>query len=192
MVRCGRPAVFVWFCKLRTIEDHVLCHATVVSSIKSKPRNLGVCTLYTIGESVQCIHSLLYILDDAVTINTSRRTAAGRLVAFLVHLLTNVPCKQDCLYATNNLTYYSKHELGLSTLRRVFLFSSSVCVCLFSSHLFWTSSSLDVPAAMRPLIFLARRIQPFLSLVDREVDFCVRTIRSFSTRWAFFIYLFIS
>ena len=62
-----------------------------------------------------------------------------------------------------------------------------------SSHPFWTSSSLDVPAgvtqeeghtgfiihlpsAVRALIFVARRIQPFLSLVDREVEFCVLTI----------------
>ena len=68
-----------------------------------------------------------------------------------------------------------------------------VCVCVFSSHPFWTSSSLDVPAgvtqeeghtgflihllsAVRALIFLARRIQPLLSLVDREVEFCVLTI----------------
>ena len=68
----------------------------------------------------------------------------------------------------------------------------SVCVCVFSSHPFWTSSSLDVPAgvtqeeghtgflihlpsAVRALIFVARRIQPFLSLVDREVEFCVLT-----------------
>ena len=68
-----------------------------------------------------------------------------------------------------------------------------VCVCIFSSHSFWTSSSLDVPAevtqeeghtgffirllsAMRALIFYARRIQPFLSLVDHEVEFCVLTI----------------
>ena len=68
-----------------------------------------------------------------------------------------------------------------------------VCVCVFSSHSFWTSSSLDVPAgvtqkegrtgflirllaAVRALIFLERRIQPFLSLVDREVEFCVHTI----------------
>ena len=67
------------------------------------------------------------------------------------------------------------------------------CVCVFSSHSFWTSSSLDVPAgvtqeeghtgflihllsAVRALIFLARRIQPFLSLVDREVEFCVLAI----------------
>ena len=66
-------------------------------------------------------------------------------------------------------------------------------VLLFSSHSFWTSSSLDVPAgvtqdeghtgflihllsAVRALIFLASRIQPFLSLVDREVEFCVLTI----------------
>ena len=65
-----------------------------------------------------------------------------------------------------------------------------VCVCVFSSYSFWTSNSLDVQAgvtqeeghagffirllsAVRALIFLAGRIQPFLSLVDREVEFCV-------------------
>ena len=66
-------------------------------------------------------------------------------------------------------------------------------VCVFSSRSFWTSSSLDVPAgvtqeeghtgylihlpsAVRALVFLVRRIQPFLSLVDREVEYCVLTI----------------
>ena len=61
---------------------------------------------------------------------------------------------------------------------------------MFFSHSIWTSSSLDVPtgvtqeeghtgflihllSAVRALVFLARRIQPFLSLVDREVEFCV-------------------
>ena len=76
----------------------------------------------------------------------------------------------------------------------VFLVLYSLCVCVFSSsHSFWTSSSLDVPArvaeeeghtgflihllsAVRALIFLARRYQPFLALVDREVEFCVLTI----------------
>ena len=69
---------------------------------------------------------------------------------------------------------------------------TKLCVCVFSSHPFWTSSSLDVPAgvtqeeghtgflthlpsAVRALIFVARRIQTFLSLVDREVEFCVLT-----------------
>ena len=68
-----------------------------------------------------------------------------------------------------------------------------VCVCVFSSHSFWTSSSLDVPAgiaqeeghtgflihllsAVHALTFLPRRIQPFLSLVDREVEICGLTI----------------
>ena len=68
-----------------------------------------------------------------------------------------------------------------------------MCVCVFSSHSFWTSRSLDVPAgvtqeeghteffihllsAVRALVFLVRRIQPFLSLVDREVEICVLTI----------------
>ena len=34
---------------------------------------------------------------------------------------------------------------------------------------------LHLPSAVLALIFLPRRIQPFLSLVDREVDFCVPT-----------------
>ena len=32
---------------------------------------------------------------------------------------------------------------------------------------------LHLPSVVRALIFVARRIQPFLSLVDREVEFCV-------------------
>ena len=69
----------------------------------------------------------------------------------------------------------------------------TLCVCcVFSPHPFWASSSLDAPAgvtqeeghtgflihlpsAVLALIFVARRIQPFLSLVDREVEFCVLT-----------------
>ena len=102
------------------------------------------------------------------------------------------PCKvaraaQDCqekkiavvrpIVPKARIQYYSNAILG---------------VCVFSSHSFWISSSLDVPAgvaqeeghtgflihllsAVRALIFLARRIQPFLSLVDREVAFCNRS-----------------
>ena len=44
---------------------------------------------------------------------------------------------------------------------------------------------------MRALIFLARRIQPlFLSVVNHGVEFCVLTILSFSTRWAFLFLFF--
>ena len=75
--------------------------------------------------------------------------------------------------------------------RRVQHTRSSLLCCVFPSYSFWTS--MDVPAgvtqeegntgfsihllsAVLALIFLARRIQPFLSLVDREVEFCVLTI----------------
>ena len=69
---------------------------------------------------------------------------------------------------------------------------TDVCVvlCMFFSNSFWTSSSSDVPAGVtqdeghtgflihlfsvvRALIFLARRIQLFLSLIDCEVGICV-------------------
>ena len=39
-----------------------------------------------------------------------------------------------------------------------------------------TEFFIHLPSAVRTSIFLARRIQPFLSLVDREVEFCVLTI----------------
>ena len=39
-----------------------------------------------------------------------------------------------------------------------------------------TVGFLHLPSAVPALIFPARRIQPFLSLVDREVEFCVLTI----------------
>ena len=46
-----------------------------------------------------------------------------------------------------------------------------------------TGFFIHLPSAVRALIFLARSIQPFLSLVDREVQFCVLTNYSFSTDW---------
>ena len=39
-----------------------------------------------------------------------------------------------------------------------------------------TGFLIHLPSAVLALIFLARRIPPFLSLVDREVEFCVPTI----------------
>ena len=89
-------------------------------------------------------------------------------------------------------TVNREREGGLGSLAAIIVFIDYNSVCVFSSHPFWTSSSLDVPAgvtqeeghtgflihlpsAVRALIFVARRIQPFLSLVDREVEFCVLT-----------------
>ena len=75
---------------------------------------------------------------------------------------------------------------------RVLYVFSWLCVCVFFPFIL-DIKSLDVPAgvtqeeghtgflihllsAVRALIFLARIIQPFLPLVDREVEFCVLTI----------------
>ena len=64
-----------------------------------------------------------------------------------------------------------------------------VCFCLFVFFPFildikfvgrtsrgHTGFLIHLLSAVHALIFLARRIQPFLSLVDREVEFCVLTI----------------
>ena len=53
-----------------------------------------------------------------------------------------------------------------------------------------TGFSIHLLSAVLAFIFLARRIQPLLSLVDGEVEFCVLTIQSFSTRWAFLFSFF--
>ena len=53
-----------------------------------------------------------------------------------------------------------------------------------------TGFSIHLLSAVLALIFLARRIQPFLSLVDREVEFCVLTIQSFSHPLGIFIFIF--
>ena len=61
-----------------------------------------------------------------------------------------------------------------------------VCVCVFFPSILdikfvgrtsrgHTGFLIHLPSAVRALIFVARRIQPFLSLVDREVEFCVLT-----------------
>ena len=86
---------------------------------------------------------------------------------------------------------FSRPRAGLATVQNSFFGLATNTLNVFSSHSFWTS--MDVPAgvtqeegntgfsirllsAVLALIFLARRIQPFLSLVDREVKFCVLTI----------------
>ena len=103
---------------------------------------------------------------------------------------------------------FMPHISVCCTLNR--LYGSIPCsvLCVLSSHPFWTSMDvpagvtqeeghtgflIHLPSAVRALIFVARRIQPFLSLVDREVEFCVLTNYSFSTRWAFyFVFLVFS
>ena len=71
-----------------------------------------------------------------------------------------------------------------------------VCVCchpIYSGHQACGRTSqghtggedhtgfLHLPSAVLPLVFVARRIQPFLFLVDREVELCALTNQSFST-----------
>ena len=77
-----------------------------------------------------------------------------------------------------------------------------LCLCVFSSHLFWTSSSLDVPAGVThdfSSTFLLRCMLLFFSregfscsfpssTVKSNLEFCVLTIESFSTSWAFYFY----
>ena len=55
-----------------------------------------------------------------------------------------------------------------------------------------TGFLIHLLSAVHALIFLARRIQPFLSLVDREVEFCVLTILIVLHPLGIFIFVFFS
>ena len=70
------------------------------------------------------------------------------------------------------------------TLRTVYGVCACLCVCCHPIHsgrhtCGRTSRGhtgfLHLPPAVLASIFIARRIQPSLSLVDREVEFCVPT-----------------
>ena len=62
-----------------------------------------------------------------------------------------------------------------------------MCVCVFFPFILdinfvgrtsrgHTGFFIHLPSAARVLLFLARRVQPFLSLLDREVEFSELTI----------------
>ena len=80
---------------------------------------------------------------------------------------------------------------------------------VLSSYSFWTSSWLDVPArvtqeegrtgffihlpsAVLALVLLARRIQPFLSLIDRDVELCINDLIVLHSLGIFIYILFFS
>ena len=75
----------------------------------------------------------------------------------------------------------------------------SMCVCVYQPGLHRRNATQNFSSTFllrkRALIFLARRIQAFLSLVDREVEFCVRTIYERFNRFppvGYFYFIFFS
>ena len=71
------------------------------------------------------------------------------------------------------------------------IYSGSQVVCGRTSRVVQEEGHtgfLHLPSAVLALIFLARRIQPFLSLVDREVEFYVLLLLGFVL---YYYYLFI-
>ena len=54
-----------------------------------------------------------------------------------------------------------------------------------------TGFLIHLLSAVHALIFLARRIQPFLSLADREVEFCALTILIVLHPLGIFIFVFL-
>ena len=82
---------------------------------------------------------------------------------------------------------YTPQSIILLVLQETRAMETGVCVCVFFPSILdikfvgrtsrgHTGFFIHLLSAVRALIFLARRIQPFLSLVDREVEFCVLTI----------------
>ena len=84
-------------------------------------------------------------------------------------------------------TFFAAYDPILHTYIPTYCVCVCVCVCFLPIHsghqLRWTYQAgshrgkvtqiffIHLPSAVRGLIFLGRRIQPFHSLVDREVEF---------------------
>ena len=123
------------------------------------------------------------------------------LIQYNLYVEQTAPAAVECACVRENCAIHFYGFLGFNRpLPAAAFFRTSdwrcrctgVVLCVFSSHSFWTSSSLDLAgvtqeeghtgffihllSAVRALIFLAIRIQAILSLVDREVEFCVLTI----------------
>ena len=101
------------------------------------------------------------------------------------------------LFRTYFLEFHFRFPAGIELYRSPYVVQHvtlcvCVCVCVFfpfildikfvgrtsRGHIGGRSHRIFHPpsfCAVRALIFLARRIQPLLSLVDREVEFCVLT-----------------
>ena len=84
-------------------------------------------------------------------------------------------CRQQTVCSTNTNTSTKLNCLQTSSRALVVQTSMDVAagVTQEEGH---TGFLIHLLSAVHALIFLARRIQPFLSLVDREVEFCVLTI----------------
>ena len=158
----------------------------------------GFCTgvvLDTVGESAMP-DSKENKQADAGSRRFRRHFLCGALLCNFLSTEHEGLSTHTCPTGMVSRTFYAQHSVTKNLLYSSIIemqIQSSYCVCVvFSFHSLWTSSSLDVPAgvtqeeghtgflihllsAVRALTFLARRIQPFLSLVDREVDFCVLT-----------------
>ena len=75
-----------------------------------------------------------------------------------------------------NITYQNKLKKRILCVCVFFPFNLDI---KFVGRASWGHTGfflIHLLSAVRALIFLARRIQPFLYLVDREVEFCVLTI----------------
>ena len=97
MVQCGRPAAFMYSYKPHTIEENVLCYATVVVTGTNLLKSREILTLwYSIGEPVHCMHvwsSHIAMLDQPKNkvANPARR---GRMNT---NSSLRLPCPHLCL-----------------------------------------------------------------------------------------------
>ena len=104
---------------------------------------------------------------------------------YIIYVLQEVPRDLLPYHLFNTCCLY----FTPTRLKKKYFVIVCVCVCFLPIHsghqVRWTYQPgshrreghtgflIHLLSAVRALIFLARRIQPFLSLVDREVEFCI-------------------
>ena len=123
-------------------------------------------------------------------VSNPRRSSSNGMLHFHVSKMGHFLCVSFFRRSWTRVTVYRKYQIyvtvsiALSATEELLV---CVCVCVFFPFILdikivgrnsrgHTGFLVHLLSAVRAFIFLARRIQPFISLVDREVEFCVLTI----------------
>ena len=134
-----------------------MVHFTAVFSHHGKVRYIYIYTFFLGYSRVRVVFRCQYV---------HRRTRKS----------PDLELKYDILYSGE----HNKRQCPDHNKRQTFAADSGVCVCFLPMYsgrqIRWkylpghTGFLIHLPSAVRTFIFPARRIQPFLSLIDREVD----------------------
>ena len=188
----------LWFVGVQLTRLRALCQGTLTSECVGKNVKATVLQVTCTMQQSSRVLFLFACLKACFRLSLSTRNKKKRTVTRKKHAYR--PEASNCVYYSLKEGIRVRYTVCNNKNK-----GSDVCVVCVVILFILEVRLVDVPAgvtqeeghtgflhlssAVRALFFLARRIQPFLSLVDCEVEFCVLSSKSFSTCWAFFLWV---